>query len=125
MKSLARRSVRPLQFFDISGPDGTGPLRVAFGVDLPAALERMHAIDGEGNLRTGAAAFVAMWACLPAPFHWVAMAARAPLAMPLLELGYKVWTYVRVALTGGTTTAGAGASCRAPRKDGKQGGGCS
>lgn len=105
--------VRPINFFDISGPDETGPLKTAFGVPLADALARMHVVDGEGQLHTSARAFVAMWACLRG-FHHLATVARAiPLVLPVLELGYVGWGWLRHALTGGTsTTAAAGASCR-------------
>lgn len=115
-----------MQFYDIAGPDETGPLLRAFNVDLPPALERMHAIDGDGNLHTGAGAFVAMWACLPYFCH-VARFAKIPGIPQVLEFGYTYWSKLRLLITGRSQTHAkglSGASCRVSPKGGKKGSNC-
>lgn len=67
----AESALSPIQFYDISGPDGTGPLQTERGIGLSDAMARMHVIDSDGQVRTGAEAFIAMWSCLPY-WNWIA-----------------------------------------------------
>ena len=104
-----------LELHNIAGPDGVGPLGTAFGVTLPGALARAHAIDSDGTLHTGIAAFAVAWARLP---YWHVVARlfqTVPLATSLAEFAYGLWASLRPALRSGGTAAARtspGASCR-------------
>lgn len=80
-----------IDWVDLSqaNPTALGP-----GLTPDAALARLHARQADGQLVSGAAAFVAVWQRLPA-FAWAARLARLPGALPLLELGYRVLLKVR------------------------------
>ncbi len=71
-------------FCDISDPQ-TAP-----GPDLSRenAMARFHVRQADGTLVSGAAGFVALWATLP---RWrvLALIARLPGVVPLLELAYR------------------------------------
>ncbi len=58
------------------------------------ALARMHVRKANGELVSGAAAFVAMWEQLP-KFAMLARLARIPGAMLVLELGYRAFLRLR------------------------------
>lgn len=76
--------------------DANGCAAADLGSDLdrPAALARLHVRRADGTLLQGAAAFVEIWSALP---RWAPLArvARLPGALPLLELGYRVFLRVR------------------------------
>jgi 3-demethoxyubiquinol 3-hydroxylase len=59
-----------------------------------SALARMHVRKANGELVSGAAAFVAMWEQLP-KFAMLARLARIPGAMLVLELGYRGFLRLR------------------------------
>eukprot|EP01052_Picozoa_sp_SAG31_P031094 SAG31_NODE_3261_length_4483_cov_3.272582_5_plen_576_part_00 len=108
-----------VELYDIAGPNGVGPLGTAFGVTLPEALARAHAIDSDGTLRTGISAFTVVWARLP---YWHVMAwlfQTVPLATSIAECAYGLWASLRPALRTNingveqaTTRMRPGASCR-------------
>ena len=107
----------PLRFVDISalgdGDDGgaAGALGRAFGVTPDEALARAHVIEN-GELRTGIAAFVALWRWLPT-FRYLAMVMRLPFAVEAAELLYGVWARMRPRLVkSATQRVGPGGSCR-------------
>ena len=79
-----------LCFTDIS-PEDARP-----GPDLArsAAMARFHVRDPQGQLVSGAAAFVLIWQSLPR-WRWAARLARLPGAMWLLEGGYRLLLPVR------------------------------
>ena len=86
------------------GRDRSGALRfvdvAATGAELPVgvtqrqALQRFHVRAGNGQLRSGAAAFVEVWSHLPG-WRWAARAASLPGALAVLELGYRLFLPVR------------------------------
>jgi demethoxyubiquinone hydroxylase (CLK1/Coq7/Cat5 family)/predicted DCC family thiol-disulfide oxidoreductase YuxK len=80
-----------IQWVDVhqAQPSSLGP-----GLAPAAALARLHARTPDGQLISGAAAFVAVWQQLPA-FAWAARLARLPGATALLELGYRGFLWVR------------------------------
>lgn len=100
-------SLGALSFIDVSKPDAAVP------VDLTQsrAMERFHVRAGNGELLSGAAAFVELWARLPR-WRWAARAAAIPGVLSVLELSYRlflrarprlVWLFGRVSR--GTTRA--------------------
>jgi predicted DCC family thiol-disulfide oxidoreductase YuxK len=79
-----------LCFIDISETDTPVP------ADLTQrrAMERFHVRAGNGQLLSGAAAFVEVWARLPR-WRCAARAAALPGAITALELSYRVFLPVR------------------------------
>jgi 3-demethoxyubiquinol 3-hydroxylase len=69
------------------------------GGDRAAYLKRFHVQLADGSVRSGAAAFVALWAVLPG-WRWLARLASLPGATPLLELVYRGFLRVRPHMQG-------------------------
>ena len=69
------------------------------GGNRAAYLKRFHVQLADGSVRSGAAAFVALWAVLPG-WRWLAKAARLPGATPLMELAYRAFLTVRPQMQG-------------------------
>ena len=103
-----------LRLHDISDGD-MGALGSAFGVTVVDAMRRAHAIDGDGVLRTGVRAFIAVWEHLPR-WKWLAWLLRSvPMAASGAELAYGAWASARPMLKAGApeaARASPGASCR-------------
>lgn len=84
---------RRIQWVDlIEQPDALHP----YGVDFAAAMERLHVLDADGQLVTGAGAFVVLWSELPW-YRGLAMFARMPGVLPLMNLAYDRMTRGRYA----------------------------
>ena len=84
-----------LSFSDISRADvplPPGGLRSDY-------LARFHVQQSDGQVISGAAAFVALWAALPG-WRYLAMVARLPGATPLLEVVYRVFLRIRPQMQG-------------------------
>lgn len=64
------------------------------GLTREAALARMHVRRADGTLVEGAAAFVEMWARVPA-LAWLARLCRLPGMPPVVEAAYRVFLAVR------------------------------
>ena len=79
-----------LCFIDVSEADAAVPA----GLTQQRALERFHIRTVNGQILSGAAAFVEVWARLPR-WRWAARAAALPGAMAALELGYRFFLPVR------------------------------
>ena len=79
-----------LCFVDVSEPDALVP----DGLTQRRAMERFHVSAGNGQLLSGAAAFIEVWARLPR-WRWAARAAALPGAITALEFGYRVFLPVR------------------------------
>ena len=79
-----------LCFVDVSEPDALVP----DGLTQRRAMERFHVSAGNGQLLSGAAAFIAVWARLPR-WRWAARAAALPGAITALEFGYRVFLPAR------------------------------
>ncbi|MEF8792093.1 thiol-disulfide oxidoreductase DCC family protein [Thiohalorhabdus sp.] len=60
----------------------------AQGIGLRDAQARLHALDREGRLQVGAAAFVAVWRELPY-WRWLAWAAAVPGVMAVMDALYR------------------------------------
>lgn len=91
VKGLAeRQGGNSLCFVDIS----SATAGAAFTADRDQLLARFHVQRADGSRLDGAPAFVAMWSRLPGWRH-LALLARLPGAMLLLELGYNGFLRVR------------------------------
>jgi predicted DCC family thiol-disulfide oxidoreductase YuxK len=89
-----QRGADRLCFVDASDPT------VPTGADLPrdAAMRRFHVRLADGRLLSGARAFVAIWETLPA-WRRLAVLARLPGIISLLEGGYRLFLPVRPLLS--------------------------
>ena len=78
-------------FVDVTrcAPAGLGP-----NLTSNAALARIHLRLADGRLVSGAEAFAALWLSLPG-WAWLGRVARAPVILPLLEIGYRVFLKLR------------------------------
>ena len=70
------------------------PEALGAGLDREAALARFHVRRGDGDLVSGGAAFVEVWARFPA-WAWLGRLANLPPARRGLELAYEVFLRVR------------------------------
>lgn len=76
----------PVCYADVS--DATVPLPP--GTTREQLLARFHVRGRDGELRSGAQAFLALWAELPG-WRWLALAGRAPGAAWLMERTYRLF----------------------------------
>lgn len=87
------RGANRIEFVDVARPDADP------GPDLlpGRAMSRFHVRLPNGQLRSGAAAFVEVWKVLP---RWrpAAAAAKVPGVLSVLELGYRACLPLRPAL---------------------------
>lgn len=79
-----------LKFLDISLPESVLPV----GGVRSAYLARFHVVRPNGQVLSGAAAFVALWATLPG-WRYIAWVARLPAVTPLLEMAYRAFLLIR------------------------------
>lgn len=84
-----------LKFLDVSQPESALPE----GGARSEYLARFHVQRANGQVLSGAAAFVALWATLPG-WRYLAWAARLPGATPLLELVYRGFLKIRPQMQG-------------------------
>ncbi len=82
-----------LCFVDVSSSD----VLVPNGLTQRQAMERFHVRAGNGQLLSGAAAFVEVWARLPR-WRWAARAAALQGILALLELSYRLFLPARPTL---------------------------
>jgi len=86
--------VAPVRFADVSAaPEGD----LGCGIDRRAALARMHVVEPDGTVVSGARAFIALWKRMPG-WRWLARLASVPPAPWLLEMAYQAFLRVRPAL---------------------------
>ena len=76
----------PLCFADVS--DAALPLPP--GITRAQLLARFHVRERDGQLRSGAAAFLALWAALPG-WRWLALAGRLPGMAWAMERTYRLF----------------------------------
>ena len=62
-------------------------------------LKRFHVVDSQGQLQSGANAFIALWASLPG-WHWLARLAVIPCVRSLMEVSYRGFLRIRTGLQG-------------------------
>ena len=79
-----------LRLVDVSAPDAALPQ----GLDREAAMARFHAIAPNGQVLSGAAAFIEVWRSLPG-WRWLARLASLPGVEPVLEVTYRAFLKVR------------------------------
>ena len=80
----------PITWTDVSRPDAPLPA----GHTQRELMARFHVRQADGQVLSGAAAFVALWAALPG-WRWLARLARLPGVTPLMELGYRGFLRLR------------------------------
>ncbi|MEO9902040.1 DUF393 domain-containing protein [Nisaea sp.] len=73
-------------------------------LDRETAMKRFHIIGSEGQILSGAAAFVEVWRQLPG-WRWVARIAALPGLTALLECGYRAFLPLRPRLAQGVERA--------------------
>lgn len=76
----------------IEQPDALQP----YGVDFAEAMERLHVLDANGRLVSGAGAFVVLWAELPW-YRGLAALTKIRGVMPLMNAAYEHMTRGRYA----------------------------
>jgi predicted DCC family thiol-disulfide oxidoreductase YuxK len=79
-----------IEFLDVSASDGALP----DGLTRAQAMARFHVRSADGELLSGAAAFVHIWRTLPG-WRWAARIASLPGAMTMMEFGYVAFLRVR------------------------------
>ena len=73
------------------------------GIRAQDALARLHVIDRNGDLQTGAWAFAAVWDELPG-YHWIARVLRGLHLIPVIDFvyrGFAPWRLRRRCRSGG------------------------
>ena len=90
LKAGAQGDAPSLRFCDVSSPHTALPA----GGTQADYMARFHVQQANGQVLSGAAAFVALWRVLPG-WRWLARAASLPGATPLLEVFYRAFLTVR------------------------------
>jgi predicted DCC family thiol-disulfide oxidoreductase YuxK len=83
----------PLRFADVSDEDVALPTSLM----RDAALARFHVQRADGQIVSGAQAFLALWSVLPG-WRWLAWIGRIPGVAWILERAYRGFLVVRPAL---------------------------
>ena len=90
------RGLQPLQsdmpvcFADVSNAAFPLPLALPPGTTREQLLARFHVRGRDGQLLSGAQAFLALWAALPG-WRWLALAGRLPGAAWVMEHTYRLF----------------------------------
>jgi predicted DCC family thiol-disulfide oxidoreductase YuxK len=66
------------------------------GIEYSDAMSRLHALDSQGNKRSGVDAFVVIWSALPY-YRWLATIVKKLHITPLLEMAYQRFAKWRLA----------------------------
>ena len=80
----------PIHWVDISNPEFTAPL----GQTQASLMQRFHVVQPNGQLISGAAAFVSVWEKLP-KFRYLAALSRFPGMLHVMEFGYVIFLKIR------------------------------
>ncbi len=80
---------KPVQWLDVS--KSTSQISPA---DQAKYLARFHVRQRDGQLLSGASAFIALWSVMPG-WRWLGKLGRLPGVTPLLELAYKMFLRLR------------------------------
>lgn len=84
---------RAVRWFDISMQ---AEQLESFCLTEETAMARLHVLDREGQIQTGAAAFAALWSALPY-YRWLARFIRSFGLIPLLDRVYEPFARWRLA----------------------------
>lgn len=87
------QSLQPLQpvaWLDVSAADMSPEARARL-------MARFHVQQSDGQLLSGAAAFVALWLSMPG-WRWLGRLGRLPGMTPLMEVAYRVFLTLRPTL---------------------------
>lgn len=84
-----RRSGEAVAFVDVSGDGAPAP-----DLTREAAMARFHVRDENGDLLSGAPAFIALWHRVPG-IRWAGRLAAIPPIPWILELGYRLFLAYR------------------------------
>ncbi|MBP6096994.1 MAG: demethoxyubiquinone hydroxylase family protein [Methyloversatilis sp.] len=82
--------LRPVRWLDVSDPQ----VELPAAADRASCLARFHVRREDGEMLSGARAFVALWAALPG-WRWLARAGGLPGVATLLEFAYRAFLRVR------------------------------
>ena len=89
--------IEPVAWRDISEPDAALPAGAATAGDRAAYLVRFHVQRADGQVLSGAEAFVALWSALPG-WRWLGRVAALPGVTPVMEVVYRLFLRVRPGL---------------------------
>ena len=80
----------PIHWVDVSSPEYTAPL----GQTKESLMQRFHVVQPDGELISGAAAFVSVWEKLP-KFRYLAALSKLPGMLNAMEFGYVNFLKIR------------------------------
>lgn len=80
----------PIHWVDVSSPEFTPPL----GQTKASLMQRFHVIQPNGEMVSGAAAFVSVWEKLP-KFRYLAALSKLPGMLVAMEFGYVGFLKIR------------------------------
>ncbi len=80
----------PIHWVDVSRPEFTAPL----GQTKATLMQRFHVVQPDGELISGAAAFVSVWEKLP-KFRYLAALSKLPGMLNAMEFGYVNFLKIR------------------------------
>jgi len=80
----------PIHWVDVSSPEFTAPL----GQTKASLMQRFHVVQPNGELISGAAAFVSVWEKLP-KFRYLAALSKLPGMLSIMEFGYVNFLKIR------------------------------
>ena len=80
----------PIHWVDVSSPEFTAPL----GQTKASLMQRFHVVQPDGELISGAAAFVSVWEKLP-KFRYLAALSKLPGMLNAMEFGYVNFLKIR------------------------------
>jgi predicted DCC family thiol-disulfide oxidoreductase YuxK len=83
----------PVCFADVSDAASPLPQTIA-GTSREQLMARFHVLGRDGQLHSGARAFLALWAALPG-WRWLALAGRLPGAAWVMERVYRLFLHAR------------------------------
>lgn len=91
------RSNSPVCFADVSDAASSLPSTLPPGTTREQLMARFHVRSSDGQLLSGAQAFLALWAVLPG-WRWLARAGRLPGAVWVMERTYRLFLRLRPTL---------------------------
>jgi predicted DCC family thiol-disulfide oxidoreductase YuxK len=93
---LARRVTESVEFIDVSR---AGTNEIVPGLRGDVAMQRFHVRRADGEILSGAAAFIEMWSHAPR-LKWMRQVARHRWLVWLLDKVYGLFLYLRPAISG-------------------------